>query len=145
MSDRFAPEKRSEIMARVRSKDTKIEIKVRHWLHHHGIRYRKNSKSIKGSPDISIKKYKVAIFVNGCFWHGHVNCKLSVLPKSRVEYWQNKITKNKERDDSNVKLLQEKGWHVFIVWECQLGKQFEETMNDIVEQIREIRTVSKKK
>ncbi|MDP3058513.1 MAG: very short patch repair endonuclease [bacterium] len=93
MTDTFSKEKRHEIMSKIRSKDTKIEIKVRHWLYQHGVRYRKNCNDIVGKPDIAIKKYKIAIFVHGCFWHGHENCKYYRLPKSNQEYWQDKLEK----------------------------------------------------
>ena len=95
MADTFSKEKRHEIMSKVKSKDTKIEIKVRKWLYGHGVRYRKNCKNILGKPDISIKKYKIAIFVHGCFWHGHTGCPNFRLPKSNTIYWKNKIKKNR--------------------------------------------------
>jgi DNA mismatch endonuclease (patch repair protein) len=97
MTDTFSKEKRHEVMSKIRGKDTKIEIKVRHWLYHHGIRYRKNCKDIAGKPDIAIKKYKIAIFIHGCFWHGHENCKYYRLPKSNTEFWKDKLKRIKER------------------------------------------------
>lgn len=127
-------------MSKIRSKDTKIELQVRLWLHHRNVRYRKNCRTVIGTPDISIKKYKIAIFVNGCFWHGHENCKLGVTPKSHIDFWHDKISKNKERDIRNTELLKLKGWHVFTVWECQLGKEFEETMTKLLDDINCIKT-----
>lgn len=103
MPDKVSKEKRSEIMSHIRGKDTTIEISVRKWLYAKGLRYRKNTKSIMGTPDLSIKKYKIAIFVNGCFWHGHENCKHFKLPQSNVEFWKEKIDRNIERDLKNSK------------------------------------------
>ncbi len=125
-------------MSNVRSKDTKIEIKVRHWLHNNGIRYRKNCNDIVGKPDIAIKKYKIAIFVHGCFWHGHKGCKNYRLPKTNVEYWSKKIEKNVKRDYRNVEKLHSLGWNVYIIWECQIKIDFENTMQNVLNEILEI-------
>ena len=133
--DTFTKEKRSEVMSKIRSKDTKIEIKVRHWLYNNGIRYRKNCKDIIGNPDIAIKKYKIAIFVNGCFWHGHTDCKNYRLPKSNMEYWESKINRNIERDKNNIDKLRIQGWNVFIVWECQANRDFENVMESLLHDI----------
>lgn len=135
MTDTFSKEKRHEVMSKIRGKDTKIEIKVRHWLYHHGIRYRKNCKDIAGKPDIAIKKYKIAIFIHGCFWHGHENCKYYRLPKSNVEYWEDKIEKNKNRDREIIENLQSMGWNVFVVWECQVKSNFESVMESLLNEI----------
>lgn len=140
MTDTFSKEKRHEVMSKIRSKDTKIEIKVRHWLYHHGIRYRKNCKDIAGKPDIAIKKYKIAIFIHGCFWHGHENCKYYRLPKSNVDYWQNKIKKNIDRDLKNIDSLKRNGWNVFVIWECQLKKDFDKVMGELLLEIDAIRS-----
>lgn len=139
MADCFSPQKRHEVMSKIRSKDTKIEIKVRQWLYHNGIRYRKNCKEIVGKPDIAIKKYKIAIFVHGCFWHGHENCKHAHLPKSNVEYWKEKIEKNKSRDLANWQGLKHMGWNAFVVWECQLKSDFEATMQNLLLDIIKIK------
>lgn len=140
MTDTISIEKRHEVMSHIKAKDTKIEIKVRHWLYHQGIRYRKNCKDVVGKPDIAIKKYKIAIFVHGCFWHGHEDCKFSHLPKSNLEYWKPKLERNIERDKSNVKILQQEGWNIFILWECQIKSSFEETMATLLESILVIKT-----
>jgi len=132
MADTVSKEKRHDTMSKIKSNDTKIEIMVRHWLYHHGIRYRKNCKDITGKPDIAIKKYKIAIFVNGCFWHGHEDCKISHIPKSSVEYWQQKINKNKHRDELNKMKLEEDGWNVFLVWECDINFDFDGTMQQLL-------------
>jgi len=135
MADRISKEKRHEIMSKIRGKDTKIEIKVRHWLYHHGIRYRKNCKDIAGKPDVAIKKYKIAIFIHGCFWHGHETCKLFRLPKTNTEFWEDKISKNIERDKRNIEKLHKLGWNVFVIWECQLNTDFEHTMTILQDEI----------
>ena len=119
-------------MSRIRGKATKPEIKVRHWLWSHGYRYRLNVKSVPGKPDIVLRKYRTAIFVNGCFWHGHVGCSKYVVPKSNTEFWLTKIERNKERDQQNYKDLHDAGWHVIIIWECQLKKSIiDSTMYDV--------------
>jgi DNA mismatch endonuclease (patch repair protein) len=119
MADIFSKQKRSEIMSKVRSKNTKPEETVRKYLFSQGFRYRKNVKKLPGSPDIVLSKYKTVIFVNGCFWHGH-DCPKGKLPQTNKEKWQKKIEENKKRDEKNYKLLQEAGWNVIVVWECEL-------------------------
>lgn len=138
MADTFSKEKRHEVMSKIRSKDTKIEIQVRHWLYHHGIRYRKNCKDIPGKPDIAIKKYKIAIFVHGCFWHGHELCTNFCIPKSNVDFWRKKIETNRARDQKNINELTRLGWNVFVLWECQIESMFEETMENLLNQIAKI-------
>jgi DNA mismatch endonuclease, patch repair protein len=120
MPDAFSKEKRSQIMASVRSIETKPEIFVRKFLFSKGFRYRKNDKMLPGSPDIVLPKYKTVIFVHGCFWHGHKNCKASVLPKSNIEYWVSKISSNMNRDKKKNLELKKLGWNVIIIWECQI-------------------------
>ena len=107
-------------MAAVRSKDTQPELLVRKYLWAHGIRYRLHLKSLPGTPDIVIPKLKIVIFVHGCFWHGHESCSLGRLPKSQLDYWKEKIEKNKNRDRKSLKQLKEMGWRVIIIWNCQL-------------------------
>lgn len=132
MPDKLTPQQRHYCMSRIRGKATKPEIKVRHWLWSHGYRYRLNVKSVPGKPDIVLRKYRTAIFVNGCFWHGHVGCSKYVVPKSNTEFWLTKIERNKERDQQNYKDLHDAGWHVIIIWECQLKKSIiDSTMYDV--------------
>ena len=121
MTDIFSSEKRSDIMSRIRSKDTKPEIKLRKALFARGFRYRTNDKRLPGTPDIVLPKYGTVIFVNGCFWHHHPDCKIATTPKSNTEFWQNKIKRNRQRDLENYWKLGELGWEVIVVWECELS------------------------
>ena len=172
MSDRLSPEQRHRCMSHIRSRNTKPELKVRRWLWNHGYRYRLCVKSVPGSPDIVMRKYRTAIFVNGCFWHGH-GVKLKIengklkngegipssvvgnvqqdgrdarrasetgnlnvenspcckIPQTNRDFWVNKIRRNQQRDQQNYKDLQDNGWQVLVVWECQLApKKLEQTM-----------------
>ena len=120
MADVFSKEERSRVMRRVKSADTKPEMRVRRWLHAQGFRFRLHRKDLPGKPDIVLRKYKTVVFVHGCFWHGHPGCKASALPASNREYWERKIGRNVERDGRNQRLLEELGWRVIVVWECKL-------------------------
>lgn len=120
MADTVSKEKRSEIMSHVTGKETKPEIMVRKYLFARGLRYRKNVKQLPGTPDIVFPKYKTAVFVNGCFWHGHKGCKYSHLPSTNIEYWEKKITDNLERDERKTRELEKLGYRILIVWQCQL-------------------------
>ena len=110
---------RSALMSKVRNKHTKPELIVRSRLHHAGFRFRLHDKSLPGTPDLVLKKHRTAIFVNGCFWHGH-GCKKSKLPATRTEFWQAKIERNKARDAQQKRALTQQGWAVFTIWECKL-------------------------
>lgn len=121
MSDNHSPEVRSYNMSRIRSTNTKPEEQVRKYLFSKGFRYRKNCRSLPGSPDIVLPKYKTVIFVHGCFWHKH-NCERFRWPTSNKEYWYSKLTKNAYRDVRNEQKLHEQGWDVLTVWECELKK-----------------------
>ena len=155
MTDTMTPEQRHRCMSHIRSRDTKPELKVRRWLWGHGYRYRLNVKSVPGKPDIVLRPYRTAIFVNGCFWHGHgvaeppveslelkvksghtpqppcvsspnlgeqllVSSKCCKIPSTNREFWVAKIRRNRERDQENYVVLQENGWQVIVIWECQL-------------------------
>ncbi len=135
MTDVFPKEKRSEIMSKIRGKDTKIEVRVRSYLFKKGYRFRKNDKRYPGTPDIVLPKYKTAIFVNGCFWHGHENCKYYKLPKSNVKFWEEKVKANRKRDSLNIKKLEKMGFKALTLWECDLNNNFEEVMYDVVNSI----------
>ena len=122
MADNHSKETRSYNMSRIRSKNTKPEEIVRKYLFSKGLRYRKNDKRFPGHPDIVLPKYKVVIFINGCFWHMHEGCNKFVLPKSNIDYWLPKLMRNKQRDLLNIKSLEEAGWKVITLWECELKK-----------------------
>lgn len=122
-------ETRSYNMSRIKSVNTKPEELVRKYLFSKGFRYRKNVKSLPGKPDIVLPKYKTCIFINGCFWHKHDNCKYFSWPKNNADFWKKKITGNVERDIRQRKELQSLGWNVIVVWECETKKEcFMETM-----------------
>ena len=148
MTDTMTPEQRHRCMSHIRSKATKPELLVRQWLWSHGYRYRLNVKSVPGKPDIVLRSYRTAIFVNGCFWHGHGltpnpspategsyfsgNSACCKIPTTNREFWVAKIRRNQERDQENYRVLQENGWHVIVVWECQLtAKKLEHTMREV--------------
>ena len=127
MPDRLSPSQRHLCMSHIHSRDTKPELLVRRWLWSHGYRYRLNVKGVPGKPDIVMRPDHTAICVNGCFWHGHEGC--CKIPKSNTEFWVNKIRRNQERDKQNYKVLKENGWHVIVIWECQLKPdRIKETM-----------------
>lgn len=137
MADVFTQEKRSEVMSRIRSKDTKIEIMVRKWLFAHGYRYRKNDTRYPGKPDVVLPSLKTVIFVHGCFWHGHENCKLYAPPKTRTDYWLNKINKNIERDKRNFQKLKNDGWKIIVVRECELKKNPQDRLEKLLKELEE--------
>ena len=118
--DRLSPQERSATMRSIKGKDTSIERIVRSYLFSKGLRFRKNVSYLPGTPDIVLKKWKTVIFVNGCFWHGHERCRYFVLPKSNVQFWENKIMRNRENGEKNKKKLEAMGWKVLTVWECEL-------------------------
>lgn len=122
MADNHSPKTRSYNMSRIRSSDTKPEEVVRKFLFSNGFRYRKNDNRYPGKPDIVLPKYKTVVFVNGCFWHAHEGCSCFVWPENNEEYWQKKLTNNAERDRRNYLALEQIGWKVIVLWECQLTK-----------------------
>lgn len=129
-------ERRHLIMAAIHSSSTKPELKLRHALWQMGFRYRVNDRRLPGSPDIVLPKYHTVIFVHGCFWHGHKDCRLFSVPKTNPEFWTAKITRNRERDQKVWRQLEAKGWSVIIVWECQLNKNvFQDTISLVEEEI----------
>ena len=113
-------EQRSRNMSAIKSKNTKPEIKVRKVLHSMGYRFRLHRKDLPGSPDIVLPKYKTVIFVHGCFWHRHENCKYASTPKTRQEFWEAKFRENINRDKLNQENLSSKGWKIIVVWECEI-------------------------
>lgn len=164
MTDTMTPEQRHRCMSHIRSKATKPELLVRQWLWGHGYRYRLNVKSVPGKPDIVLRPYRTAIFVNGCFWHGHgvimrergnalmrecgnalmrecgnvlmcecvENSTCCKIPQTNRSFWLEKIRRNQERDQRNYALLQDNGWQVIVVWECQLKPdKIDRTMREV--------------
>ena len=122
-------------MSRIRGKDTSIEVKVRKYLFLMGFRYRKNDKRLPGTPDVVLPKYRTVIFVHGCFWHRHPECKDATIPKTRTEFWIDKFEKNVSNDRIHIKALEDTGWNVIILWECDIKKRFDETMNRVVNKL----------
>jgi len=120
MGDKLSKEKRSWNMSRIKNKNTLPEIKVRSLLHGLGFRFRLHRSDLPGTPDIVLPKYKTVIFVNGCFWHVHENCKDSTIPKTNISFWEKKLKGNVERDRKKYAQLEEEGWKVIVVWECEL-------------------------
>ena len=119
-------------MASIRSKDTKPEIIIRKYLFSRGYRFRINHKRLPGKPDIVLRKYRTVIFVNGCFWHGHQGCKYYSLPKTNMEFWRQKIERNRLRDITVRYKLAKMGWHCLTIWECQLKPSVrEETLRSL--------------
>lgn len=137
MADSISAERRSWNMSRISGKDTKIETAVRKYLFSQGFRFRKNDKRYPGKPDVLLPRYKTAIFVNGCFWHRHQGCKNATIPKTRTEFWLNKLGRNAEKDRENEKKLKDAGWQVITIWECELEKDFVSRMQDVVSEIRQ--------
>ena len=132
MSDHLTIEQRHKNMAAVKSKDTKPEMVVRKYLWSRGFRYRVNNPRLPGHPDIVLRKYRTCIFVNGCFWHGHEGCKYFRMPKTNTEFWERKISRNRERDREEQKQLARMGWHCITVWECELkGERREKTLESL--------------
>lgn len=137
----MTPEQRHDCMASIHSEDTRPEQAVRRELWHRGYRFRKCVRTLPGTPDIVLPKYRTCIFVNGCFWHGHKGCSKFVMPKTRTEFWANKIARNQERDLVNIQRLESIGWSAITVWECELGKSsIENTMEKIESMLEENRT-----
>lgn len=129
-------QQRHDCMSHIRSKDTAPEVIVRRELFRLGFRFRKNVRSLPGTPDIVLPKYRTAIFINGCFWHGHKDCRLYTVPKTNVEFWTAKIKHNQERDLLNIQRLETLEWNVITLWECQVHKSaLRTTMQNLEAQI----------
>lgn len=129
MTYRMTKEQRSKNMSHIRSKDTSIELKVRKYLFSLGYRYRVNYKELPGNPDIVFTKKKIAIFIHGCYWHGHnCNSRYAHVSKSNTDYWNTKIQRNQERDKINIEQLEKDGWKVIVLWECEIKEDFEKVI-----------------
>lgn len=134
MPDTVSKERRSEIMSHIKGKDTSIELLVRRKLHSLGYRFRVNNKELYGKPDIVFTKKKIAIFIHGCFWHGHeAGCRYSHISQSHKEYWEPKLIRTKERDREHIESLMHEGWTVLVLWECEIKKDFDNTVNRTVD------------
>lgn len=136
-SDIYSKKKRSEVMSKVKSKNTKPELQVRSWLHKRGFRFRLHRKDLPGIPDIILPKYKTAIFVHGCFWHQHPGCKKATIPRTNHKFWKQKLERNVERDNEHDDQLKRQGWKVITVWECDVKKDIEQIMKLVECQILE--------
>lgn len=136
MADVHSEEIRSYNMSRVRSTNTKPEILVRKFLFSKGLRFKLYDKKLPGKPDIILPKYRTLIFIHGCFWHGHENCKYSSIPKTRTEFWFEKIESNKRRDELTIEKLKDSGWNVLVVYGCELKPQKQsETLSNLLNKI----------
>lgn len=133
--DVVSKEKRSKMMSNIRGKNTKPEILMRKYLFSLGYRFRIHRKDLPGKPDIVLPKYRTVIFIHGCFWHQHPDCKDAVMPKSNTEFWENKLKKNIERDNIYMIQLQKAGWNVRVIWECEVKHIIKQSMNPIVTNI----------
>ncbi|WP_448115501.1 very short patch repair endonuclease [Mesorhizobium amorphae] len=126
--DRLTPTRRSELMSRIRGKNTIPEIVVRRFLHAKGLRYRLHDKRLPGTPDLVFASRKIVVFVHGCFWHGHEGCRRAALPSTRTEFWADKISANVKRDLRAEEALKRTGWQVFILWQCEINMK---TLGDL--------------
>lgn len=132
MADIVPAEKRSVMMAGIKGKDTKPELKVRRLLHAAGFRFRLHRKDLPGRPDIVLPRHKAVVFVNGCYWHGHEECALYRLPLTRTQFWAEKIGGNRDRDARNIRDLLSLGWRVIVVWECALKGRNKISEDDLI-------------
>ncbi len=123
-------------MSRIKGSNTKIEVLVRSYLFGQGFRFRKNDKRLPGKPDVVLPKYKTVIFVNGCFWHMHSSCREGHIPKTNTGFWKEKLERNVRNDEKHYCQLEELGWQVIVLWECELEKDFETIMNSTIERIK---------
>ncbi|WP_179414546.1 very short patch repair endonuclease [Mucilaginibacter sp. E4BP6] len=133
--DIWSVEKRSEVMALVTSKNTKPEIRLRKALFSLGYRYRLHNKKLPGKPDIVLPKYRTVIFMHGCFWHRHSNCRAATSPKSNINYWESKFENNIRRDAAHQHALEALGWRVIVVWECELRKDISKAIASITDNL----------
>lgn len=137
--DVLTKSQRHHNMVMIKNKETVPEKIVRSFLFSNGFRYRKNDKRYPGKPDIVLPKYKTVIFINGCFWHHHKNCKYFVWPTSNIDYWKQKITDNEKRDENNYLQLRKEGFNIIVIWECEL-KQKEAREKRLSQLLIEIRS-----
>jgi DNA mismatch endonuclease (patch repair protein) len=140
VTDIYSKQKRSRIMASISGKETKPEILVRKYLFKQGYRYRKNVTSLPGKPDIVLPRFRTVVLIHGCFWHGHNNCKKATKPSSNIDFWNEKIGKNKQRDKRVAQELKNLGWTVITIWDCQLKNKnlFDNRMRRFVAKLKEL-------
>lgn len=136
MSEKISQETRSRMMAGIRGRDTKPELLVRRHLHSAGLRFRLFRKDLPGRPDVVLPRWNAVVFVHGCFWHGHKGCALFRVPKTRTEFWTDKIARNAQRDEAVIQRLLGEKWRVAIVWECALRADAPGALRSLVEFIR---------
>lgn len=136
MADVVTPEKRSQMMAAIRGKDTTPELVLRRGLHRMGLRFQLHRSDLPGKPDLVFPRHRAVLFVHGCFWHGH-DCHLFKWPKSREKFWRGKIETNRARDEIALAALSSKGWRIGTVWECALKGKFRRNFDEVVEQTAE--------
>lgn len=141
MTDTLTAEQRSRNMAAIKGKDTKPEMMVRRYLHALGFRYGLHNRKLPGSPDLVFRAFKTVVFIHGCFWHGHRNCRYATMPKSNTEFWTLKIDRNKERDRESEERLKAKGWNVITIWECDLRdrNRRQETLEALAARLRALK------
>lgn len=137
MADVHSKEVRSYNMSKIKGRDTKPEMLVRKYLFSKGLRYRLHDKKLPGKPDLVLPKYRTVVFVHGCFWHGHEGCRYYVVPKTKTEWWLNKINGNKANDEKAADALIKAGWNIITVWECDLKKEKrEDTLINVLREIK---------
>lgn len=136
MADIVSPEKRSLMMSGIRGKNTRPEVIIRRALHKRGFRFRLHNSALPGKPDMVLSRYRAIIFIHGCFWHGH-NCSLFKWPSTRVDFWKNKITRNRENDARSIAQLKKAGWRVLVIWECATKGREKLPLTSIVETVAE--------
>ena len=135
MADNLTKEQRHKNMKNIRGKDTSIEIKFRKALYHAGFRYLKNVSGMTGKRDIVLTKYKTVIFIHGCFWHRHTDCKYATMPDTNKDYWNKKFQDTINRDKLEQKILSEAGWNIIVIWECEIKSSFDDILNKTIKQI----------
>lgn len=133
----MSKEQRKRCMSKIKSKDTKPEMLVRRFLFSHGFRFRLHRKDLPGNPDIVLPKYKTVIFINGCFWHGHKDCKFASIPETNRDFWLTKISGNIIRDNESVERLKQSGWKVIVIWQCELKpKVKDQTLEQLITKLQ---------
>lgn len=135
MADVHSPATRSYNMSQIKGKNTKPEMIVRKFLFSKGFRFRLHDKKLPGRPDLVLPKYKTVIFINGCFWHGHKGCRYFVVPKTRTQWWLDKICRNQANETKNFSFLKKSGWKVIRIWECDLKKKPDKILASLLQKL----------